>query len=56
MTREEYEELVDKKLHDFQVKNLTEYDSKLTEYAEQLKQELMSEFKEEKPSLDGRNW
>lgn len=53
MTREEYEELVDKKLHDFQVKNLTEYNSKLTEYTEQLKQELMAEFKEEEPSLDG---
>lgn len=49
MTREEYEELVDKKLHDFQVKNLNEYESRL----KQLKQKLMSEFKEEKPSLDG---
>lgn len=50
MTREEYEELVDKKLHDFQIKNLNEYESRL----KQLKQKLMAEFKEE-PSLDGWN-
>lgn len=53
MTKEEYEKLIDKKLLDFQANNLDKYDNELIKLTKQLKQELMSEFKEEEPSIDG---